>query len=204
MVRNAQWRGWSVMAHGAAFLQLLWEPGDIHRTGGFSELQVGGVNWGMLMARRPLGAGRLGLRMMGSLEPWTIPGCGSLNLLATGEMCRGDTIHDRQHPHDLFMELAADYDRPLRGAIRWQIYGGLAGEPALGPPGFPHRLSALVNPVAPVAHHWLDSTHITFGLVTTGVYGARWKAEMSAFNGREPDENRADLDLGNSIRYPDG
>ena len=190
------WRGWNVMLHGVAFAQFLYEPGEVHRTGGFSEAQLGSVNWGMLMARRAVGAGRVGLRMMVSLEPWTISGCGSLNYLATGEMCDGDTIHDRQHPHDLIMELAADYDRPLRGAIRWQVYAGLAGEPALGPSGFPHRVSALTNPVAPIAHHWLDSSHITYGLVTTGVYGPRWKAEMSAFNGREPDTNRKDLDLG--------
>jgi hypothetical protein len=130
-----------------------------------------------------------------SLEPWTVSDCGYLNVLATGEICEGDTIHDRQHPHDLFMELAADYDRPLRGSSRWQVYAGLAGEPALGPPGFPHRLSAMVNPVAPISHHWLDSTHVTFGLVTAGVYDRRWKAEMSVFNGREPDADRADLDL---------
>ena len=190
------WGGWGVMLHGVAFAQFLYEPGFIHRTGGYSTHQFGSVNWGMAMARRPLGAGRVGLRAMLSLEPWTLPDCGSLNLLATGEMCEGDTIHDRQHPHDLFMELAADYDRPLGGSLRWQVYAGLVGEPALGPVGFPHRLSALPNPIAPISHHWLDSTHITFGLVTTGVYDRRWKAEVSVFNGREPDENRADLDLG--------
>jgi hypothetical protein len=157
---------------------------------------VSSVNWAMLMARRPLGAGRLGLRLMGSVEPWTVTDCGFLNLLANGEMCEGDTIHDRQHPHDLFMELAADYDRPVRGSLRWQVYAGFAGEPALGPPAFPHRISAMPNPVAPISHHWLDSSHITFGLVTTGLYDRRWKAEMSVFNGREPDEDRADLDLG--------
>ena len=190
------WGGWDVMLHGVAFAQFLYEPGFIHRTGGYSTHQFGSVNWGMATARRRLGAGRVGLRAMLSLEPWTLPDCGSLNLLATGEMCEGDTIHDRQHPHDLFMELAADYDRPLGGSLRWQVYAGLVGEPALGPVGFPHRLSALPNPLAPISHHWLDSTHITFGLVTTAVYDRRWKAEVSVFNGREPDENRADLDLG--------
>ena len=117
-------------------------------------------------------------------------------LYEPGEMCEGDTIHDRQHPHDVFMALAAEYDRPLRGSLRWQIYAGLAGEPALGPGGFPHRASALSNPVAPIGHHWLDSTHIAFGVVTAGVYHRRWKAEISVFNGREPDASRADLDLG--------
>ncbi|MGH9893774.1 MAG: hypothetical protein ACREA0_17680, partial [bacterium] len=190
------WKEWEVMLHGNAFVQLLYEPGDRHRTGGFGSRQVSSVNWGMVMARRPLGAGRVGLRVMMSGEPWTVADCGFLNLLATGEMCQRDTIHDRQHPHDLFMELAADYDRSLAGSLRWQVYAGLSGEPALGPAGFPHRLSAMPNPVAPISHHWLDSSHITFGLVTTGLYQRRWKAEMSIFNGREPDQNRADLDLG--------
>jgi hypothetical protein len=150
----------------------------------------------MLMARRNLAGGRFGIRTMFSAEPWTIPGCGSLSFLSTGEVCRGDTIHDRQQPHDFVMELAADYDRPLRGEWRWQVYAGLAGEPALGPPGYSHRASALANPFAPMTHHWLDSTQVTFGLITVGVHNQRWKVETSAFNGREPDESRADLDLG--------
>ena len=184
------------MLHGVAFAQVLYEPGDIHRTGGFGTHQLGSVNWGMLTARRAAGKGRVGLRTMGSLEPWTVTDCGFLNFLATGEVCDGDTIHDRQHPHDLIMELAADYQRPLRGSLRLQLYGGLAGEPALGPPGFPHRLSAMMNPIAPIGHHWLDATHITYGVITAGLHDRRWKAELSLFNGREPDDNRADLDLG--------
>jgi hypothetical protein len=32
--------------------------------------------------------------------------------------------------------------------------------------------------------------------VTGGVSGKRWRAEASAFNGREPDESRGDFDLG--------
>ena len=191
-----QWRGWTLMLHGNVFGQLVAEPGERHRTGGFSEHQASSVNWAMLMARRPLAGGRFGIRTMVSAEPWTVSDCGFINLLATGEMCEGDTIHDRQHPHDLFMELAADYDHALRGSLRWQVYAGFAGEPALGPTSFPHRFSALTNPVAPITHHWIDATHITFGLITAGVYDERWKAEVSVFNGREPDENRADLDLG--------
>jgi hypothetical protein len=190
------WHGWNFMFHGNAFAQFIYEPGDIHRTGGFATHQFSSVNWGMVMARRAVGTGRAGFRLMGSIEPWTVTDCGFLNLLATGEMCEGDTIHDRQHPHDLFMELAADYDRPLGGSLRWQIYAGLAGEPALGPAAFPHRVSALANPVAPISHHWLDSSHITHGLITTGIYDRKWKAEISVFNGREPDDDRADIDLG--------
>lgn len=182
-------RGWMLMAHENAFLQLLSESSPR------SETQGGSINWLMGMASRPAGAGRVQLRGMVSFEPWTIPGCGYPDLLATGERCDGEAIHDRQHPHDLFMELSAQYDAPLARGLRWQIYGGPAGEPALGPVAFPHRLSATANPLAAMSHHWLDATHITFGVVTGGVYGRRWKAEASVFNGREPDEDRTDFDL---------
>ena len=180
---------WQVMAHGNAFAQYLDEGGDRGSD------QFGSINWVMVMARRNLAGGRFGLRGMASLEPFTIGGCGYPDLLATGERCDGDTIHDRQHPHDLFMELAVEYHRARVDGLTWEVYGGLAGEPALGPVAFPHRLSALSNPIAPISHHWLDATHITFGVVTAGVQGKRWKMEGSFFNGREPDEERADLDL---------
>jgi hypothetical protein len=189
-------RGWDIRVNGAAFVQALYEPRDRHRTGGESIRQGGSANWIMLMARRSVGGGRFGVRTMVSAEPWTVPGCGSLSFLAVGDLCDGDTIHDRQQPHDLFMELAVDYDRVLRGDWRWQIYAGLAGEPALGPPTYTHRPSAVANPLGPITHHWLESTHATFGLVTVGVHNQRWKGEMSAFNGRDPDDSRADLDLG--------
>jgi hypothetical protein len=177
------------MWHGNAFLQFLYETGER------GSKQAGSINWVMAMAAREVRGGRLGVHAMVSLEPATIPGCGYPDLLATGEVCDGEAIHDRQHPHDLFMELAAKYDRPLTSALRWQIYGGPAGEPALGPSAYPHRLSAMPNPLAPISHHWLDATHITFGVVTGAVYGNKWKAEASVFNGREPDEDRVDLDL---------
>jgi hypothetical protein len=181
---------WTLMAHGNAFLQYLHEGGDRGSD------QGGSINWFMGMAYRNVGTGHLGLRGMISLEPWTIRGCGYPDLLASGELCNGEAIHDRQHPHDLFMELAATYDRPLAGDVRLQVYGGPVGEPALGPTAFSHRVSAMPNPLAPITHHWFDSTHITYGVVTGGVYGKRWKAETSVFNGREPDENRTNFDFG--------
>jgi hypothetical protein len=180
---------WMLMAHGNVFLQYLHESGDR------GSEQVGSINWIMGMADRTIGAGHVGLRGMISLEPATIRGCGYPDLLATGELCDGEAIHDRQHPHDLFMELAATYDRPLAGSVRWQVYGGPAGEPALGPTAFPHRVSAMASPLAPITHHWFDATHITFGVVTGGIYGGRWKTEASVFNGREPDEHRTGFDF---------
>lgn len=180
---------WHVMGHGAGYGQFLYDGGER------GEDQFGSINWLMGMAYRNVAGGRLGVRGMLSFEPWTVRGCGYPDLLATGERCEGEPIHDRQHQHDLFMELAAQYDRPLVGSLRWQIYGGPVGEPALGPVAYPHRTSAMPNLLAPISHHWLDASHITFGVVTAGVYGDRWKAEASAFNGREPDEERTDFDL---------
>jgi hypothetical protein len=181
---------WTLMGHGNVFLQYLQETGDR------GDKQFGSINWLMGMADRTVGSGHLGLRGMVSLEPWTIRGCGYPDLLASGEVCNGEVIHDRQHPHDLFMELAVTYDRPLAGDVRLQLYGGPVGEPALGPTAFPHRISAMPSPLAPISHHWLDSTHITYGVITAGVYGKRWKAETSVFNGREPDEDRTNFDFG--------
>ena len=194
---HARAGSWELMGHGNFFLQFLHEAANDDR----GSSQTGSINWIMAMARREVGGGRLGLRGMFSLEPATIGGCGYPDLLATGEQCDGESIHDRQHPHDFLMELAAEYERPLRGALRWQVYGGLAGEPALGPVAFPHRLSALPNPVAPITHHWVDATHITFGVVTAGLFTSRWKAEASLFNGREPDADRWDLDLASLDSY---
>jgi YHS domain-containing protein len=181
---------WQFMAHENAFVQFLHDAGDRGHD------QFGSINWIMGMAQRNVGSGRVMFRGMFSAEPWTIRGCGYPDLLASGEECNGQKIHDRQHPHDLFMELSAEYDAPLKGSARWQVYGGPAGEPALGPVAYPHRVSAMPNPLAPISHHWLDSTHITFGLVTAGVYGKQWKAEASVFNGREPDEERTNFDFG--------
>jgi hypothetical protein len=181
---------WQLMAHNNAFVQFLDESGNR------GDDQFGSINWFMGLARRDLGPGRVMFRGMFSAEPWTIRGCGYPDLLASGEQCKGEKIHDRQHPHDFMMEISGEYDAPLKGPVRWQVYGGPAGEPALGPVAYPHRLSAMPNPLAPIAHHWLDSTHITFGVITGGVYGTRWKAEGSVFNGREPDEKRRDFDFG--------
>jgi hypothetical protein len=181
---------WLLMFHGNAFLQYLNEGGDR------GDDQFGSINWAMGMARRPVGGGDLTLRAMLSAEAATVGECGYPDLLATGEFCNGgEAIHDRQHPHDLFMELAAIYEHPLGENVAVQLYGGPVGEPALGPVAYPHRLSAMPYPIAPISHHWLDATHISFGVVTAGVYGRRWKLEGSLFNGREPDEDRYDFDV---------
>jgi hypothetical protein len=148
------------------------------------------ANWFMPSAMRRVGNGTLELRGMFSAEPFTFPPGGSPLLFQTGETYKGEPIIDRQHPHDLFMELSATYTLPLGERGTWFVYGGYPGEPALGPVAFMHRASASENTSAPLSHHLMDSSHISFGVVTTG-FTYRWfKLEGSLFNGREPDENR--------------
>jgi hypothetical protein len=178
-----------LMAHGRVFAQFI-------RTGSDrGDRQFGSVNWGMGMAQMPIAGGQLQARLMMSAEPLTVGRCGYPNLAQTGELCFLAPISDRQHPHDLFMELAASYRRALGSSLAVEVYGGPAGSPALGPAAFPHRPSASGNPISPISHHWLDSTHIAFGVLTGGVYGRAWKVEASLFNGREPNERRYDISL---------
>jgi hypothetical protein len=152
------------------------------------------ANWFMPMAYHKLGKGTLQLRGMFSFEPFTFPPGGSPLLFQTGETYKGQPLIDKQHPHDLFMELSAQYTLPLGERGTWFTYFGYPGEPALGPVAFMHRMSASENPSATLAHHLQDSTHISFGVFTTG-FTYRWfKLEGSIFNGREPDENRYDFD----------
>jgi hypothetical protein len=151
-------------------------------------------NWFMGMAYHRLGKGTLQLRGMFSAEPFTFPRGGSPLLFQTGETYKGQPLVDRQHPHDLFMELSAQYTLPVGERGTWFTYFGYPGEPALGPVAFMHRASASENPSATLAHHLQDSTHISFGVLTTG-FTYRWfKLEGSIFNGREPDENRYNFD----------
>jgi hypothetical protein len=152
------------------------------------------TSWFMPMAYHKLGKGTLQLRGMFSAEPFTVPPGGSPLLFQTGETYKGQPLIDHQHPHDLFMELSAQYTMPLGERGTWFTYFGYPGEPALGPVTVFHRLSASENPSATLAHHLQDSTHISFGVLTTG-FTYRWfKLEGSIFNGREPDENRYDFD----------
>jgi len=180
---------WSLMAHGLAFGGYDYQGS--RRGGG----QVFGTNWVMLMAQHELLGGEFGSRLMMSAEEWTDGGRGYPLLLQSGEAFHGVPNHDRQHPHDLFMELAASYTRPVCKDIGFQIYGGPVGEPALGPVAAPHRESAAADPFAPIGHHWMDSTHVTFGVVTAGIFTRNVKLEASWFNGREPDANRSDFDF---------
>jgi len=148
----------------------------------------------MFMAEKKLKKGKLGFHTMFSLDP-LMGKDGYPLLLQTGETSDGSSpLIDRQHPHDLFMELATTMSFPMSDNSALFTYIGLPGEPALGPPTFMHRFSGMSIPSAPITHHWLDSTHITFGVATVGYIYKKIKIEGSVFNGREPDQNRWDIE----------
>jgi hypothetical protein len=179
---------WSTMMHGYIDAVYDHQGGPRGADESFSESLL------MLMAQRPVGDGTFGLRGMFSLDP-AMGKAGYPLLLQTGESADGRTpLIDRQHPHNLFMELAATYSHDLGADRSVFVYAGLPGEPALGPPAFMHRFSGMDNPEAPITHHWLDSTHVTNGVATLGAVWDRVKLEASAFNGREPDQNRLGIE----------
>ena len=181
--------GWMLMVHGDVFLQY------DHQGGSRGADKFGSINWGMLMAMREIGRGILHLHGMMSAEPLTIGAGGYPLLLQSGETYRGVPLHDRQHPHDLFMELSALYEQPIARGLGFMFYAAPVGEPGIGPVAYMHRPSALNDPFAPLAHHWTDATHITYGVLTAGLFTKHVKLEGTLFNGREPDEDRYDFDF---------
>jgi hypothetical protein len=181
-----------LMLHGAIF------PRYTNVSTRRGDDRIDAPNWIMGMYSHPLGdSGQLGGRLMMSLDPLTEGGRGYPLLFQSGESWHDQPLHDRQHPHDLFDELSISYSQKLGGDLSGYAYFGYPGEPALGPPTFMHRLSAMDDPDAPLGHHWQDSTHVTFGVATAGLQWSRLggvKIEGSVFTGREPDENRYDFD----------
>jgi len=181
---------WTLMGHGV--LNLVYDRQRGAR--GDDKLFPSGMLMGM--ARRRLGNGTLQLRA--SLSPDPLMGKrGYPLLLASGETADGtEHLVDRQHPHDFFMELSASVSQNIGANSSVFLYGGLPGEPAFGPPAFMHREAIMDSPEAPITHHWLDSTHISFGVVTAGIILDRVKIEASRFNGREPDQHRWNIETG--------
>ena len=177
--------GWMVMWHGSAFVSQVVESGR----GGD---QLFSTNWAMGMAERPLAGGHLMVRSMLSLEPLTVGKRGYPELFQAGE-----GLVDRQHAHDFFMELAAEFAADLGHQTIGYIYAAPVGDPALGPVAFPHRASAAEIPQAPLSHHLQDSTHIASSVLTIGAKQNAFGAAISGFHGREPDnDNRWNVDKG--------
>jgi hypothetical protein len=181
---------WTLMAHGV--LNLVYD----HQSGPRGDDKAFASGMLMGMARRPLGNGTLQFKAMVSPDPLMGPS-GYPLLLASGETANGrDRLIDRQHPHDFVTELSASASQSIGRDSSVFLYAGLPGEPAFGPPAFMHREAILDSPEAPISHHWLDSTHISFGVVTAGLVLDGVKLGVSRFNGREPDQHRWNIETG--------
>jgi hypothetical protein len=131
-----------------------------------------------------------------SFEPATVTKRRYQLLFQQGETAFGKPVTDGQHPHDFFMELAALYDLKLGEKGLLSFYLAPIGDPAIGPTAFPHRASAMENPLAALGHHQQDSTHIAADVVTLGLTYDIVRVEASGFHGREPNENRWNIDQG--------
>jgi hypothetical protein len=182
--------GWTLMFHGNVFL--LDEQQSSARGGD----KFFSTNWLMPMAQHDLGPGVFTARLMLSLEPATISDRRYPLLFQQGETAYGVPIADGQHPHNLFMEVAALYDWKLGETSLLSFYVAPVGDPAIGPTAFPHRSSASEDPLAALGHHQEDSTHIADDVVTVGLTYRIARVEASGFHGREPDEFRWDIDSG--------
>jgi len=180
---------WMLMLHGLAFVS------QVSQSGPRGDDKLFSTNWIMGMASRPLGGGQLLLRSMLSLEPVTAHG-NYPELFQTGETIGGRPIVDAQHPHDFFMELAAEYAHPITKNTIGYLYVAPFGDPALGPVAYPHRASASEIPQATLGHHVQDSTHIAGSVITIGAQSGIFGYALSGFHGQEPDENRWDIDTG--------
>jgi len=168
---------WSTMWHG--YLNLIYDRQGGPR--GANKTFVNGMVMGM--AQRPLGDGTLGVRAMLSPDPFMGKN-GYPLLLASGETADGRThLIDRQHPHDLFMELAGTYSHNLSATSSVFLYAGLPGEPALGPPAFMHRTSGVDIPEAPITSGFGARVHPIFHTVRmhTGLdFGAGYGTPIRA------------------------
>ncbi len=181
---------WAFMFHANGFLV------DTQQTGPRGSDKLFSANWLMPMVSRDFGKQTVTLRTMLSAEPATVTKRRYPELFQTGETAYGLPIVDGQHPHDLLMEISGRYDLRMSEQRRLFIYGGPVGDPALGPTAYPHRASASENPFAVLGHHQEDSTHVSNSVITVGFVEGPIQLEASTFHGKEPNENRWNIDKG--------
>src|SRR5688572_10191250 len=172
---------WKGMLHALLFVN------STEASGPRGGEKIFSTNWVMGSLHRPLAGGTLMFRSMLSFEPATVSERRYPLLFQTGETAFGRPIIDGQHPHDFFMELSAQYARPVGRGVAY-LYLAPVGDPALGPVAFPHRASASELPQAVLAHHYQDSTHIAYNVITAGYSLGMFRLVGSAFHGGEPDE----------------
>jgi hypothetical protein len=176
--------GWNLTFMGQAFLV---ETDQVSPRGGDKFYSS---SWGMFGAGHDFGRGSFLFDTMLSLDPATLTERRYPELFQTGETAFGKPLVDAQHPHNFIMALGVHYARSMAEDTVLQFYFAPVGDPALGPVAFPHRASASETPQAPLGHHWQDSTHVAYDVVTAGVLYKKIRLEASGFYGTEPGENR--------------
>ncbi len=181
--------GWMIMTHGRLTAVIDHQSGPRGGDKAFVEGML------MIMASHAFDA-RNTIDLTAMLSPDPFMGrSGYPLLLQTGETADGvHPLIDRQHPHDLVMGLTATVTHRFDGDAKAFVTAGYPGEFAFGPTAFMHRASGEDFPTAPISHHWLDSGHITMGVVTAGFANGPLQLEVSQFTGREPDQYRFNLD----------
>ena len=179
---------WQIVTDGNVFV------GYNYQTRHFADYSAWeSQNWFMGAAGRQVGRGRFTALAMLSLEPFTMHDRGSPQLFQTGESFQRIPLVNFQHPHDLLMGLGITYAGTARRAT-YTVGADLVGSPTLGPTAFMHRASARDNPQVPLIHHYLDSTHITPGVLRAGVGFGSVTVEGSVFRGAGPDEDRLNIE----------
>jgi hypothetical protein len=181
---------WSLMFHGNLWGVYTNQSGPRGRDKTFA------AGWVMPMASRRFAGGTFTFRSMFSIEPLGVTNGRYPLLMQTGETWKNIPIINGQHPHDFVKELAGAYQYKLGESTAINLYAGLRGDPAIGPVAYPHRISSSENPMAVIAHHYQDSTHISSNVVTLGVTHRGVTLEASGFHGREPDEKRWGIEMG--------
>lgn len=186
-------KNWMFMLHGNVYVR--YNKQDLFNAGERGGSKFDAPNMVMLMGQRNVGRrGLFHFNTMFSLDAAIAGGSGYPLLFQTGETYKGQPLVDRQHLHDFISELSVSYAHALSPKSDVFLYLGYPGEPAIGPVAYVHRPSGFFNPDAPLTHHWVDATHITFGVATLGFRYGNFKVEASSFTGREPDEQRFNFD----------
>src|SRR5437868_9429436 len=146
-VNPASWPMPMLMNHYGAWNTTLMGQGfliDTQQSGPRGGDKFYSSNWFMGSAQRRAGAkGAFQADLMLSAEPATVTDRRYPLLFQTGETAYGKALVDAQHPHNFVMALGFHYARRLSETATLDLYFAPVGDPALGPPAYPHRASAM-------------------------------------------------------------
>ena len=140
-----------------------------------------------------------------SLEPYTITdNDGYPQLLQYVPEQEGGPLVGRMRPHDLIGEAAVHVGWRPTSSTLLHLYGGLVGDPAMGPAPFELRSSGADLPEAPFAYELQEPFHDSTSVVTAG-FASRWiSVDASVFHDAVTFGDHTEIDSGdidsNSVR----